>query len=104
MSDGKFDTIGPDHPINKIATALTENAFELSAEFGISRFDLCVAMANAIGKIMAEAAAPMADPPPGVTMQRRGKGLPRSAALGRMDDLRVVMEAAYDLHGAEGQA
>ena len=49
-----FDTIGPDHAISKVANALSDQAFELSAKMGISRWDLCVAMANAIGQILAD--------------------------------------------------
>ena len=58
MSEPKYEQIEADHPISLIAHSITANAFELSAQFGISRMDLCAALANAIGKILADAAKP----------------------------------------------
>lgn len=103
MSEPKFENIGPDHPISQLANTLSDQAFILSAQFGISRWDLCIAMSNACGQILADAASTNADPPEGVSMPKRGEGLPREKALERMDHLRVIMESAYDLRNVEGQ-
>lgn len=100
----KPEVIGPDHPISRISNALSDQAFILAGQFGVSRWDLCVAMSNACGQILADAATPNAEPPPGVTMPKRGSGLPREKALDRMDQLRVVMQGAYDLRTVQGES
>lgn len=90
----KFESIGPDHPISKIANSLSGAAYELAGHAKISKMDLCAALANACGQILADAAIPQAG----------GKPLPKAEAVKRMDDLRVVMEAAYDLRTVEGES
>lgn len=90
----KFLSIKPDHPIARIANSLSGAAYELAGQARMSKMDLCVALANACGQILADAAQPAAG----------GKPLPRDAALKRMDDLRKVMEAAYDLRTVEGES
>jgi len=90
----KFESIGPEHPISKIANALSGAAYELAGQARMSKMDLCAALANACGQILADAAKPQAG----------GKPLPIDEAIRRMDDLRRVMEAAYDLRNVEGEA
>ncbi|MEI9995155.1 MAG: hypothetical protein WDM91_11210 [Rhizomicrobium sp.] len=48
---------------------------------------------NACGQILADASKPASG----------GKPLPREEAVRRMDDLRKVMEGAYDLRSVEGE-
>lgn len=90
----KFQTVEPNHPVSKLADALSANAEDFSQSFGMSKMDVCAAMANAIGHILFDAGRP----PPGAI----GKALPKADALKRMDNLRQVMEAAYELRGVEG--
>lgn len=92
MTSGKFETIEPDHPISRIANTLAQEAFTLAGRARISKMDVCVALANACGQILADAAKPASG----------GKPLPREEALRRMDDLRKVMESAYDLRDVAG--
>jgi len=89
----KFETITPDHPVSRIANTLSAAAYELAGQARISKMDLCSALANACGQILADAGTP----------QSGGKALPREEALKRMDDLRRVMEAAYDLRTVQGE-
>lgn len=91
---GKFQNIGPDHPVSKIANTLSGAAYELAGQARISKMDLCAALANACGQILADAGQP----------QSGGKPLPKAEAVKRMDDLRRVMEAAYDLRTVEGSS
>jgi hypothetical protein len=101
MTQETFESIGPEHPISRIANALSDEAVVLAARTGLSRWDLCVAMANAIGHILADSGSPL---PPGVRYAPGAapKTMPRDAAMRRLDDLRVVMESAYDLRDVRG--
>jgi hypothetical protein len=80
-----FEALGPDHPVAFLANAISDNAWTIAAASGVSRFQLCVAMANACGHILA------------------GAGLPPAEAQDRIDALRTCMQGAYDLHDAEGE-
>ncbi|MGI9491413.1 MAG: hypothetical protein ACR2QF_03200 [Geminicoccaceae bacterium] len=101
--DRPAEIIGPEHPISRVADALSDQAFELAAKMEISRWDLCVAMANACGKILADAASKPA-PPDGIVMPKRGRNMPRPEAVERMDALREIMEASYDMRDIKGEA
>lgn len=92
MTEPTFGVTGPGDPVGRIANNLAAMAEDLARGAQISRFDLCVALANTIGFILADAAKP----------KLGGKALPRSQALERMDALRKVMEGAYDLRDIEG--
>lgn len=83
----KFETIEPGHPISMLSNALSDNAMGFAGRLGISRMDVAVALANAAGQILGDS-----------------KDMPRDVAVGRMDDLRRVMEAAYDLRKIDGSA
>lgn len=83
----KFETVGLEHPVTNLANALADEAPSFAAKMGISKMDVCSAMANAIGFILADASKPG----PG------GTGLPREKALARMDHLRTIMQASYEL-------
>jgi hypothetical protein len=80
-----FEALGPDHPVAFLANAISDNAWTIAAASGVSRFQLCVAMASACGHILA------------------GAGLPPAEAHDRIDALRTCMRGAYDLHDAEGE-
>ncbi len=97
----RYEVVGADDPVTRMAHAISGQAFQLAAQFKMSRFDVCVAMANACGHILADNLAP---PPEGVVMPKRGKAMPREAALERMDSLREVMQAAYDMRDIKGGA
>lgn len=86
MAKPKSEIIGPDHAISRMANGLSDGALELAARARLSRWDLCVALANACGQILADS-----------------KDMPRDKALERMDSLREVMQGAYDLRGVEGE-
>jgi len=92
-SEGKFETVDADHGISKLANTLSDMAFETAGRLGISKWDVCVALANAIGQILADGARP----------QSGGEPMPRSAALARMNDLKKVMKGAYDLRDVQGE-
>ena len=77
--------LGPDHPVAFLANAISDNAWTIAAASGVSRFQLCVAMAGACGHILA------------------GAGLPPTEAHDRIDVLKTNMQSAYDLHDAEGE-
>ena len=87
MTDRKFETIGPDDPISMLAGQFSnpEHVLLLATSAGISRMEVAIAMANACGHILASS-----------------KDMTRDAALGRMDDLREVMQGAYDLYDTQG--
>lgn len=91
---GTFETVGADHGISVLANTLSDMAYETAARLQLSKWDVCVALANAIGQILADASKP----------QSGGKPLPRSAALARMNNLKKVMKGAYDLRDIEGEA
>ncbi len=94
-----------DAPVSKLANALSANSLEFSAEFKMSRWDVCCAYANAIGHILADAAEPLPDhmlPPE--KRGRKGGGIPKEAAFARMRDLIKVMENAYELRSTKGEA
>lgn len=82
-----FETIGADHPISQLANTLSQEARDFAAKLGISPMDVAVAYVNAAGQILGDS-----------------RDMPRAAAIGRMDDLRRVMEAAYDLRKIDGSA
>lgn len=88
----KFENVAPNHPVSKLANSLSAVAYDFAGRLRISKMDVCSALANACGQILADAAKP----------QSGGKSLPRAEAVRRMDDLRKVMEAAYDLRTVEG--
>jgi hypothetical protein len=88
-----FATIDGKHPITKLANALANECVPIAARIKISKMDYCTAMANAIGLVLADAG----HPGPG------GKPLPREEAVRRFDDLRKVMEGAYDLRDVRGE-
>jgi len=92
MEEPKFETIGRDHPVSHLANELAAHAHMLAGVAQISKFDVCVAMANACGLILADAAKTA----PG------GKPLPRDKAIERMNALRTIMESAYDLRDVKG--
>ena len=81
------EVIGPDHAISKMARGLSRNVDELAAKAGISPWDVCVALANACGQILAQS-----------------KDMPRDHALDRMDSLREIAQGAYDLYDVKGEA
>lgn len=89
----KFETVGDNHPVSRLANTLSGMAFELASGARVSKMDVCTAMANACGQILADAAKPASG----------GKALPRTEALRRMDDLRKVMQGAYDLRTVRGE-
>jgi hypothetical protein len=80
-----FKALGPDHPVAFLANAISDNATTIAAASGVSRFQLCVAMANACGHILA------------------GAGLPPAEAHDRLDALKTCMPSAFDLQDAEGE-
>jgi hypothetical protein len=92
MGKADFKVAGPDDPVAVLANALAGEVDQIGARYSLSKMNVCVAMANAVGYIMADAAK---DP---------GKALPREAAKSRMRDLHRVMRAAYELRGTEGSA
>lgn len=102
MTAKRWESVGPDHPIAIMAHSLSDRAYELAAVAGISRWDLCVAMANAIGHVLADSAKP---PPEGVVLpNRNARKMPREAALERFDSLREIMQTAYDTRDTKGSA
>lgn len=94
MTVGKFQTTKQGDPVSVLANALSRTAFELAAKMRMSKMDVCCAFANAIGHILADSAK----------SQSGGKSLPRDGAISRMDDLREVMQAAYDLRDVAGES
>lgn len=94
MAEVIFETITGNHPVGKLANTLSDMAFELAAHLRMSKMDVCSALANACGQILADAAVVPAG----------GKALPREEALNRMDALRKVMESAYDLRSVKGSS
>lgn len=94
MTRVKFQRLEHDHPITETANSLAAVAHDWAAKARASKMDFCAALANACGQILADAAKP----------QSGGKPLPREEAIRRMDDLRMVMEAAYDLRDVRGDA
>lgn len=104
MVDKTSERIGPDHPISVMAGALSDNAFVLAAGMQMSRWDMCVAMANAIGHILADSGKPLPEDIARQVPAKQSRAMPRDAALGRMNDLIEVMQGAYDLRNIEGEA
>lgn len=93
MTKGQcMELISEDSAIHRFANGLSSDAEKMCAAMGMSKWDLCVALANACGHILADAAHP-----------GLGKGLPRDKALERMDALREVMQGAYDLRDVAGK-
>ena len=64
---------------------LSGTAYEIAGGLRISKMDVAVALVNAAAHILADS-----------------KDMPRETALLRMDDLRVVMEASYEMRKVEG--
>ena len=87
MSNGTFKSVAPDHAISNIANGISNQVGEIANNAGISRFDVAVALANACGHILGDS-----------------KDMPHSAAMARINDLKKVMKAAYELRGTVGQA
>lgn len=92
--DGKFERVEPGHGIETLANMLSSMAYETAGRLKMSKWDVCVALANAIGQILADASTP----------QSGGKPMPRSAAMARIKDLQKVMKGAYDLRDVKGEA
>jgi hypothetical protein len=92
------EMVDPEHPVAKLATMLSSEALVLSAAAGLSRWELCMALANACGHILAAAGKPAPDLPPGITMPKRGKALSPEDAMQRIDALHEIMRRAYELH------
>jgi len=94
MADGKtkFAISEKNDPVSTLAHALTDEAGPIALKMGISKMDVCVAMANAIGFILADARMPA----------RGFTGMPKQTAMDRMDDLRKAMALAYDLREIDG--
>lgn len=82
----RFETVAAGDPISQVAAGLLETLDGLAASAGISRFDVLVAFANVTGHLLADQ-----------------KDMDRAHALARMDDLRAVMEGAYDLRDIRGE-
>lgn len=93
MTGKKFGLVDGTHGISKLAGMLRRDLIPVSAALQLSKMDYCAALANAIGQILRDAA----EAPAGA------KGLPREEALKRMDDLRQVMQGAYDLNDVKGE-
>lgn len=89
----EFESVNPDHPISKFANQLSGMALELAGHMQVSKMDICSALASACGQILADASLPASG----------GKPLPREEALKRMDALRTVMGAAYELRFVAGE-
>lgn len=77
--------IETDHPISQLANVMAGEAQSFAEQMGISKWNVAEAMANACGLILAESA-----------------DLPRDKAIQRMDGLRHIMEATYDLSDVQG--
>lgn len=90
----KFEIAKADHPVAQLSNTLSGMAFELAGTMRMSKMDVCAALANACGQILADASKPASG----------GKPLPRDEATKRMDDLRDVMQGAYDLRTVQGEA
>lgn len=93
-SKGKAEIVGPDHGISVLANTLSDMAYETAGRLQMSKWDVCVALANAIGQILADGSKP----------ESGGKPMPRSHAMARINDLKKVMKGAYDLRDVEGEA
>jgi len=87
MSENTFKTVGPNHAISNIANNISGLADGIATNGGISRFEVAIALANACGHILADS-----------------KDMPRSAAMKRIDDLKTIMQSAYELRGTVGEA
>ncbi len=88
MASGpKFENIGSDHPVGALANAMSDMVVEIAGRLKISQMDVAVAHVNAAAYILADS-----------------KDMPRDKALARMDDLRIVMEATYELRKVEGHS
>ena len=81
------EIIAADHPISKLANDITAMVYQLANERQLTRWNVCEALANACGMILAAS-----------------KDMPRDAAMDRMDSLRLIMGGAYDLYDVEGEA
>lgn len=92
------EVVGPDHPIARFAHMLADEVYDLGAEWNLSRFDMCVALANACGNILADASLPP-NPPPHIILKspdgRPGKVLTPDKALDRIQDLHGIMRDSY---------
>ena len=79
--------IDEDHPIAQLANRMVCGAPELAGMFGISKWDVCQAMANACGIILSQ-----------------GKDIPREHAVVCIEVLHKAMQHAYDLSDIKGES
>lgn len=75
-----LELLNGDHAITALANSLSDNVTQIANASGISRWEVCVAMANACGHILAEG------------------NMTREAAIERLDALRKISETAYELY------
>ena len=99
MAKPKIKLVGHGDPINRMANTLSADVENLGAAYEMSPWDVCQALANACGQILADAAHPR----PTKLRPKVGKAMPREHAIERMDALRTIMEGAYDLRDIAGE-
>jgi len=87
MSKGVFKSVAADHAISNIANSISGQANKIAAQAGVSKLDIAVALANACGHILADS-----------------KDMPRETAMLRINDLKKIMQAAYELRDTVGEA
>lgn len=86
-SEPNYEVVEADDPMAIFANTLADQAQDLAAAHKISKWDVCVAMANAIGFILAD-----------------GTDMPKATAFQRIRHIVKVMKAAYELRKTEGSA
>lgn len=87
MEDGdKIVTLDDDEPMSKFLNAIIASHQDVCADLKISPMQYCIVMANVQGIILSNY-----------------RDMPRDVALGRMDDLRTLVQMAYDTADVEGK-
>jgi hypothetical protein len=82
-----FAVTSADRRIVQLACAVDGAAKSYAQMSGLSPFEVCIALANALGHALAEG----------------GAGAARADALARIETLREIIQAAYDLHDVRGE-
>jgi hypothetical protein len=82
-----FAVTSADRRIIQLACAVDGAAKSYAQMSGLSPFEVCIALANALGHALAES----------------GVGASRADALARIETLREIIQGAYDLHDVWGE-
>jgi len=93
----RLETADATAPVTVAVNVLLGNSYKMAADLRLSRYELCIVMANVIGHIIAESCLP-AKPPEGIILKGTGKPMTDTIARSRLADLGRITRQVFRTH------